>query len=802
MKKILTIITLFTICCALNVAAQDFVLTGRVIDQDEKPVEFASVSCLKQGKATITNIKGEFNLHLSSADSVVVRFSMIGYKTKERVLRRPNGKQTLQIVLYNDEHVIDELVVTEKKRQTSTTEDIDVSNLKKVPSASGNAVEELIQQQAGVSTHSELSSQYNVRGGSFDENFVYINNVEIHRPFLVRSGQQEGLSIINPDMVESIGFSTGGFEAKYGDKMSSALDITYRKPKKFEANLQASLLGGSAYIGFSTKKVSWANGIRYKTTRALLGSLETKGEYDPNFLDYQTFFTYTPNKKWSLEVIGNISQSNYNFYPTDRETSFGTQQNIKSFKVYFDGKEKDVFRTYFGTFTLKHNISDKTNISLITSAYNTNEQETYDIQGQYWLTQTETSTNLGVGTYSENARNYLKAKVMSTKLMLQHKTLHHNWQAAMTMKWENLEEKAHEYEMRDSAGYIIPHTGQNLQMIYALHSTNKLNAQRTEFYIQDSYKFAGGGEIDESGNEIVPQTFYTLNYGVRFSRWSFNKESILSPRISLAIVPGYNQNITYRFATGLYYQSPFFKELRDTTAIGGTTYVSLNKNIKSQASIHFIAALDYRFKLFDRNFKFTTEAYFKALSNIIPYTINNVKVVYQGNNEASGHIAGIDFKIHGEFVPGTDSWLTFSLMNTKMKLNGVSILMPTDQRYALNLFFSDYFPSTTRWKMQLKLAYADGLPFSTPHRSMESMNFRAPAYKRADIGMSYRLLDNEKREIKNAFKNIWIGVDCLNILGINNVNSYYWVTDVTNHQYAVPNYLTGRQFNGKIIFEF
>ena len=766
------------------------------MDEKENPIELASVACPKQGKAVMTNLRGEFTITLSTADSVTVRFSMLGYKTKTRTLRKPRGRQSLQIVLYEDAQQIDEVYITERKRRTSGTEELDIKGIKTAPSASGNAVEELIQQQAGVSTHSELSSQYNVRGGSFDENSVYINGVEVYRPFLVRSGQQEGLSIINPDMVGSIGFSTGGYEAKYGDKMSSALDITYKRPAPFEASLSASLLGGSAYVGFSNKKFSWSNSIRYKTTKALLGSLQTNGEYQPNFLDYQTYLTYTPNDRWDFSFIGDISQSHYNFYPHDRETSFGTQENVKSFKVYFDGQEKDLFRTFFGTFTLKHNFTKNTALSFIGSAFNTKEQETYDIQGQYWLTQTETSENLGVGTYAEHARNYLKARVTSAQIKYDHKSRHHTVQSAFTLKWEHITENSREYEMRDSSGFIVPHTGNDLKMIYTLNAKNTLNAHRTEFYVQDKYVFTSDASNDSTA------TMYTLNYGIRFANWSFNKESIVSPRVSLAIVPGYNNDLVYRIAAGIYYQAPFFKELRDTTTIDGTTYATLNKKIKSQRSIHFIAGVDYRFKLNDRSFKFSAEAYYKALSNLVPYSINNVKVVYYGVNEANGHIAGLDLKLYGEFVPGTDSWLTFSLMNTRMKLNGVSIPLPTDQRYGINLSFSDYFPGTDRWKMQLKLAYADGLPFNTPHRSLESMTFRAPAYKRADIGMSYRLVNNEKHDKNTPFKNVWLGVDCLNVMGINNVNSYYWVTDVTNQQYAVPNYLTGRQLNFRITAEF
>ncbi|KXB37000.1 TonB-dependent receptor [Bacteroidales bacterium KA00344] len=779
------------IACTISATAQSFTLKGRVIDEDNNPVELASVSCLAQGKATVTSLKGEFKLTLHSADSVVVKFSMLGYKTKTRILKKPKGTQTLQIVLYESAGALDEVNVTGQKIQSGQTQDISAEELKSLPSTTGNAVEELIQTQAGVSTHSELSSQYNVRGGAFDENSVYINNVEVFRPFLVRSGQQEGLSVINPDMVDKIGFSTGGFEAKYGDKMSSALDITYRRPKKFESNLTVSLLGGSAFLGFSNKKFAWSHGLRYKTTKYLLNSLETTGEYKPSFLDYQTYLSFTPNKRWTIDFIGNTSDNHYNFEPQDRETKFGTLENVKSFKVYFDGKEKDLFRTYFGSLGITRHFGDSTSVSILGSAYKTTESERYDIQGQYWLTQTETSQNLGVGTYFEHARNYLKAHVESIKLMVKHTTKQHRIEGGFTYKREHIEEQSAEYEMRDSAGYSVPHTGKDLYTIYSLRAKNELNANRIETYIQDVWRFRSAGE----------HTLFTLSYGLRFSHWNFNKESILSPRVSLGIIPPFNQNMTLRVAAGLYYQAPFFKELRDTSTVNGTTHARLNDKIRSQQSIHFITGMDYRFTMMNRPFKFTAEAYYKLLNNLIPYSVNNVKVVYYGHNMATGHAAGIDLKLFGEFVPGTDSWLTFSVMDTKMKLNGVSIPMPTDQRYAMNLFFTDYFPGTTRWKMSLKMTLADGLPFSAPHRELERNTFRTPAYKRADIGMSFRLLDNHDRTRKSVFRNIWLGVDCLNLFGINNVNSYYWVTVITNQQYAVPNFLTGRLFNAKVQFE-
>ncbi len=775
------------ILSALHVCAENFVLKGKVVDEEHQPIELATVHVESQAALTMTNLKGEFTLKLKSADTVIVKVSMIGYQTRKRILKNPRGIVTVEIML--PPYVLQDVVITEQRRQTGQTQNLDVDKAKNMTSANGNGVESLIQSQAGVSTHSELSSQYNVRGGSFDENSVYINNVEVYRPLLVRSGQQEGLSIINPDMVGSIAFSAGGFEAKYGDKMSSALDITYRRPKNFEASAMASLLGASAYVGTSTKKLSVSMGIRYKTNKYLLGTLDTKGEYDPSYLDYQTYLSYKPNKHWTIDVIGNIADNHFNFTPKDRDTKFGTMENVKEFKVYFGGQEKDLFRTYFGTVKLAHHFDENTTLSFITSAFSTKENETYDITGQYWLSQTETSENLAVGTYMEHARNYLRSNVESFQLALDHKMNAHEIQAGLQWKIEHVTENSREYEYRDSSGYSLPHSPEALNLIYTMNSKNTMNSNRIETYVQDTYKFKKG------------ETFFTLNYGVRFSHWDFNKENLLSPRISLGIIPAFNQNFTFRMATGLYYQAPFYKELRDTTTVGGITSVSLNKDIRSPRSIQFLAGMDYTFRVNERPYKFTAEAYYKSMSNIIPYNVSNVKVVYYGENLCDGYAAGIDMKLYGEFVPGTDSWISLSLMRTQMKMNGKWIPMPTDQRYSINFFFTDYFPGTDRWKMNLKLALADGLPFGPPHTGIEYQTFRAPAYRRVDIGMSYRAVNHEDRK-NSIVKNVWLGLDCFNLLGISNVNSYYWITDISNAQYAVPNYLTGRQINGRIRIEF
>lgn len=768
---------------------------GMVKDDTGQPIELATVRVTGQNALTMTNLKGEYSLWCQSTDSVRVVYSMIGYETRRRLLRSPADSVRLDVVLpLYDRSTLGTAVVTGQGVQTGTVQRITKPDTKLAPSTTGNGVEEIIATQAGVSTHNELSSQYNVRGGSFDENCVYLNGIEVYRPMLVRSGQQEGLSVINSDMVESIGFSSGGFEARYGDKMSSVLDITYKRPEAFEASAQASMLGAGAYVGWGNKRVSLMTSLRYKTTRYLMGTTDTDGEYDPSFLDYQAYLSWRPNARWSLDVLGNISDNQYNFEPESRETKFGTLEDAKTFKVYFDGKEKDFFRTFFGAATLTRHFNPDTYLALQLSSYATKEQETFDIQGEYWLNEATGQEQLGVGTYREHARNRLRARVFNAGLRFRTKLTGHTVQAGMDWNRETIHENAREWEMRDSMGYSLPTDPETMRLIYSLRSKADISSTRLAFFLQDSWRFKTTAGL------------FNLTYGLRLSHWTWNKETLVSPRASIGLLPAFSDHWTFRFATGFYYQAPFYKELKDTVMQAGMATVELNRDIKSPRSIHFVLGTDYTFRLDNRPFKFTAEAYYKAMSNLIPYTVDNVRVIYDGRNAAKGYAAGIDFKLYGEFVPGTDSWLTLSLMRTKEKIGTRWIPRPTDQLYNVSLYFTDYFPGSTRWRFTLKAAFADGLPFGRPHSERTEQTWRAPAYKRVDMGMSFRLLNNEDRHIALGMgkwvKNLWIGVDCFNILGIDNVNSYYWVTDINDNQYAVPNYLTGRQLNLRLSVDF
>ncbi len=813
MKHFWLLTAILLTACVPAFAQNSVKIGGTVTDDNGNPIELVTIRLEGTAIGTVSNLKGRYSLKFENRDSVTVIFSMLGYQTRKRKLVNPKGNISLNVVLPPMDFELGEVSVTERRRQTGTIQQIETEGNRLMPDASGGSIESVIATQAGVSNNNELSSQYNVRGGSFDENMVYVNGIEIYRPLLIRSGQQEGLSFINPDMVQSVGFSTGGYEAKYGDKMSSVLDITYKKPLQFEANASVSLLGAAAYIGAAGKKLTWTNGIRYKTNRYLLGTLDTKGEYDPRYIDYQTFLNWTPSKRWEAGFIGNVSENRYNFQPEDRYTRFGTLSNVREFKVFFEGQEKDLFQTLFGAAYATFRPNERNSITLQASAFHTREQETYDITGQYWLSELDsgmqragsatagsgagsttdtsdgTQETMGVGTYMEHARNYLTADVQSYSLTGFHRLKNHSLQWNAELKQERIKDRMREWELRDSAGYSISQAAEGPGLFHVLHSRNTTDSQRYNFYLQDTYRFHSTAGL------------FTLTAGVRGSYWNWNKEFIVSPRASLALIPSFNERFTLRVAAGVYYQAPFYKEFRDTTQVDGTTIVSLNRNIRSQRSLHFVAGGDYNFRVVNRPFRLSMEIYYKALSNLIPYNIDNVRISYYGRNLSKGYAAGIDMKLFGEFVPGTDSWLTFSLMKTEEKINGQWLPRPTDQRYRLSLYFTDYFPGSQKWKMNLKGTLAGGLPFGPPHSGREAAVFRTPPYRRIDIGMSRCIIDRNRQKNPRGIRNLWIGIDLFNLLNISNTNSYYWITDSRNNQFAVPNYLTSRQINLRLLLD-
>lgn len=803
--KIRAIAALLFILFSANAFGQKHVkISGYVRDADGSPLELVLVQIKNTLNGAMTNEKGYYSLTTSPGDSVSIIFSCLGYNKAERILPSVQQDMRLNVQMNYSSIELGEVTATAMRRQTTTLETLNADRVKLLPDPAGGSIESLVVTFAGVSSNNELSSQYSVRGGSYDENIVYVNGLEVFRPLLIRSGQQEGLSFINPDLTESVNFAAGGFEARYGDKMSSVLDITYKKPKLFEGSASASLLGANAYVGSSVGKFTQITGIRYKTGRSLLKTMDTDAEYQPDFVDLQSYMTYQLAPKWEVNFLGNLASNSFKFTPHMRETTFGTVENAQRFEVYFpNSREQDKFQTLFGALTLKHNPNDNTELGIQASAFNSKEIETYDITGEYWLgnAMEENSQNqvpLEIARYHEHARNRLSSNIMNVghygSARIKNNTL--KWGA--TVQMEKIKDRISEWEKRDSAGYSLPQTGNGVNVISNLYSDNDLSSTRMSAYLQDVFKFR------------TKQGMFTLIGGVRGSYWSYNKEFLFSPRVSLGFIPNFDQNLTFRAATGLYYQSPFYKELRTTVQDkDGNDIIQLNQNIKSQRSIHFILGGDYTFRASDRNFKVSADLYYKKLDDLIPYTVDNVKIRYYGENCAKGHAMGIDVKFFGEFVPGTDSWISFSLMKAEQTIRDmVTVPMPNSQGYNVSLFFQDYFPGYKRVKLNLKGVISGGLPVVAPRTKYEDAKgtFRAPAYKRVDLGFSYQLAGGTDAIMDRGFfrylKNVWIGLDVFNLFDIKNVSSYYWITNIDNQQFAVPNYLTGRQLNARLIVDF
>ena len=802
--KIRAIAALLFILVSISAFGQKHVkITGYVRDADGSPLELVLVQIKNTLNGAMTNEKGYYSITTSPGDSVAVIFSCLGYNKAERIL--PSLQQDMRLNVQMNYTSIDlgEVVAVGTRYQTSTLQTMNADRVKLLPDPAGGSIESLVVTFAGVSSSNELSSQYSVRGGSYDENIVYVNGLEVFRPLLIRSGQQEGLSFINPDLTEAVNFAAGGFEARYGDKMSSVLDITYKKPKLFEGSASASLLGANAYVGSSIGKFTQITGVRYKTGRSLLKTMDTDAEYQPDFVDLQSYMTYQLAPKWEVNYLGNLASNTFTFTPHKRETNFGTVENAQRFEVYFpNSRERDKFQTIFGALTLKHNPNEKTELGLQASAFSSKEIETYDITGEYWLgdatTENDNNQNaLEIARYHEHARNRLSSTIMNVGHYGSSKIKNNTLKWGATVQMEKINDRISEWEKRDSAGYSLPQTGNGVNVISNLYSDNDLSTTRISGYLQDVFKFR------------TKQGMFTLIGGIRGSYWSYNKEFIFSPRVSLGFIPNFDQNLTFRAATGIYYQSPFYKELRTTVQdAAGNDIIELNKDIKSQRSIHFILGGDYTFRAADRNFKVSADLYYKKLDDLIPYTVDNVKIRYYGENCAKGHAMGIDVKFFGEFVPGTDSWISFSLMKAEQTIRDmVTVPMPNSQGYNVSLFFQDYFPGYKRVKLNLKGVLSGGLPFIAPRTKYEDVKstFRTPAYKRVDLGFSYQLAGGTDaimdRGVFRHLKNIWIGVDVFNLFDIKNVSSYYWITNIDNQQYAVPNYLTGRQLNARLIVD-
>jgi hypothetical protein len=789
---LLLLVALPTACLA-----QRAVIKGVVTDTDGLPVELVNVGARGTATGGFTDEKGRYSLTVNEGDSLTLVFTCLGYSKTQRIIPSVTGNMTVNVTLRPATYDIGGVTVTARRSEPSMMH-IETGKNRLAVDATGGSIESfVITAGAGVSSTNELSTQYSVRGGNYNENIVYVNGIEVYRPVLIRSGQQEGLSFINPDLTENVSFSSGGFEARYGDKMSSVLDVTYKKPSAFEGGFSASMLGGSAYAGSAAGRFSQITGLRYKRGTTLLKTLDTKGDYEPSAIDLQTSMNYAIDPRLNLSFMGNLSYNDYDFYPGWRKTEWGTLNVQESFEVFYNGAERDRFRTLFGATTLKYDITENAGVALQVSAFQNTEQENYDIEGEYWISNILGEGEkdiIGTGRFIEHARNYLQSRVVNTALKgsvgLNRNTI--RWSFAWQK--EDIRDRIREWQLQDSMGYSLPYSEDLLRMKNSLYSHNNITSNRLSAYVQDTYMFRSDKGL------------WTLTVGVRGSWWDFNRELITSPRAALRFIPSANQRLTTRFSTGLYYQSPFYKEFRKIVSDEyGNGIIELNRNIRSQRSVHFVLGGDYTFRVDNRPFKFTAELYYKNLDNLVPYYVNNVRIQYYGENISKGYAAGIDLKLFGQFVPETDSWISFSLMRARQTtFGGVKIPMPTDQPYNFNLFFNDNMPGYPRIELNLRVIWAGGLPFTIPGYEYTKY-IRTSAYRRVDIGMTYRLLDAANRSrtsFLNFLNSAWIGIDVFNMLDISNVSSYSWFSDVQGFRHAVPDRLTGRQINLKIVAEF
>lgn len=814
MKKTIALILLI-VCgsIAYNSFAQSRIkISGTIIDSLSQPIPFANITINNGTEGTVSGNNGTFSFSSSKSLPIIIEVSSIGFQKQSITINNAEEAKDIRVVLFSKHENIDQVDVTGNITDQSFTK-IDHKLVERLPDAGGGNIEGLVKSQMGVSSNNELSSQYRVRGGNYDENLVYVNDIEIYRPFLIQSGQQEGLSFVNPNLISSLKFSPGGFDAQYGDKMSSVLDVRYKQPQQLSGSVSASLLGASGHIEGRSKnqRFSAIAGARYKTNQYLLGSLDVSGDYNPSFFDVQTFLTYQLSDKLQLEALGYYSQNNYNFQPVDRETSFGTINEAKSLKIYFEGQEKDIFQTGLGALSLKLFPNSNNQYKLTTMAYRTFEEVSYDILGQYWLQNIENADgstpnpkedgiqNIGVGSNLEHARNSLFGIIKNAAIQGKHQLNSHYVSWEIKYQHEYFKDYINEWEMRDSAGYSLPYSDKEVKLVYTYNADNETSSNRVTTYIQDEFKIDAG-----SG-------FLQINAGLRTNYWDFNNEFLISPRINLLYYPNQNKTTRYRLASGLYYQSPLYREMRKPNG-------EINNNIKAQKSLQFIAGFDRIFEAKSRDFKFTTEAYYKHLTNLNPYSVDNVRVRYAGENNAKGYATGIDFKLNGEFVKGVESWANLSLMKSEEDIlddfyieeddNGNETIIypgyiprPSDQRFSFSLFFQDYLPNNPTFRVNLNLLYASGLPFGPPQSPRYMATHRMPPYRRVDIGFS-KDLTHWFNKNSTVVKDCWIGLEVFNLFNISNTISYFWVRDIHNRQYAVPNYLTSRRINLKFAVHF
>lgn len=776
---------------------------GRVTDMENLPISDASAALLGTTVGTLTDEDGRFSLDVKS-DTAILSISMLGYVEERFKITKLSGY--LRVRLQEDNIVLDSVSVVAQRKQSNTVVLIDVSNMRNVPTVTGG-VEGLVKSQAGVVSTNELSQQYSVRGGSYDENSVYVNGIEIFRPQLVRSAQQEGLSFVNLDMVESVEFSSGGFAAEVGDKMSSVLDIRYRKPeRKFEGSVSGSFLGASASLGSKTGKFSQLHGFRYKSSAYLLNKQNADSSicnYDTDFIDYQTYLTLEISPKWEISLLGNIARNKYNYIPKTRETQFGSIAETKKFKVFYDGGEVDDYRSCFGNLSLDFKPRKNVKLSLLGNGYKSEENVTYDIGGEYFLSSIvpdnvmNVDYSQGVAAYIEHARNCLETNIVSLSHLGEVKLAKNVLRWGLTLQKEKVDDKIEEWEMRDSSGYSQPLRNDCFPVFSNQYSDIRMESTRFITFLQNTLQ----GETDKG------RVIFTS--GLRFNYWSFNDELLVSPRASVAYFPEKWSNWGFRWAIGRYFQSPFYKELRNTYKnADGDVEVRLNDKIQSPRSWQIVVGADKYFSMWKRPFKFTYEIYGKYIDRLIPYTVDNVEIIYEGENNGIGYVVGADVKLFGEFVPGSDSWISVGWLRARDNIYGDGkgyMYSPNSRVYNVSLFFQDKFPNIDQLEVNLTLNFAGGFRYGKPG-DIDRDRYTSGSYTRADIGATYSLVQGRdkvmKKPVLRKLRGIGLSFDCLNLFAINNVSSYSWIKTADGQQCPVPNYLTGRQLNLKLRVDF
>ena len=796
------------ICFFVSFSQNQALIYGVVKDSLQNVLPAANVGIVNLSKpiGVMADNDGRFSLQVPYGKELKLVASFVGYRTEERTLILKKGeKREVEFVLSVESSLLPTIDIKGDFSREEGLVRINSEWAKNVAGPTGG-VESLIKSLEGVSSNNELSTQYNVRGGNFDENLVYVNDIEVFRPFLVRNAQQEGLSFINSDMVSDITFSSGGFDAKYGDKMSSVLDIKYRKPNQFSANASISLLGASLHLEqVLGSRFSYQLGFRNKNTKHLISAMDTEGDYFPSFNDLQVYATYDLNEKSEIAFLGNLAYNTYNFIPQNRETSFGNVYEMLKLKVYFDGQELDKFASLFGALMYTYNPKKDLQLKLIASAFATDESINYDIQGQYWLSETglgygdDEGLERGIGTYIEHARNHLVANIYN----IEHKGF--RFYDAGKLTWgvkyqrEMIYDRVNEWKMVDSAGYTIPSnpdipgvydsvSAPSLQNVFK--SNNEISSNRLNAYVQRDWK-----KNLEIGNLFA-------NAGARIMYWDFNNEVFLSPRASVGFAPVGKHDLLFRLATGVYAQSPFYKEFRNEKG-------EINPDIRSQKSWHIVLSGDWKFTMLERPFKLMGSVYYKYLWDLIPYSVDNVQLRYSAQNNSIGYAKGIDVRLYGEFIKGIDSWISLSLMDTKEDIEGDNagyIPRPTDQLYNINISFQDYVPKMPYLRVYLSFNYGSGYPYGAPNAERYLQTNRMPDYLRCDIAFTFRIKDEDaswaKDNFMKFFKRIWFNIEWFNVFSSKNVISYFWVADYSNKYYGVPNYLTPSQINAKLTLEF